>query len=200
MPRVLLFNKPYGVISQFSSTGLHPTLKDHIPLPDFYPAGRLDTDSEGLLVLTDDGRLQRRISDPRHKWPKVYWAQVEGSPDEPALARLRAGVDLGDTRTAPAQARLIPEPAMLWPRTPPIRSRRFIPTAWIELTLREGKYRQVRRMTAAAGFPTLRLIRWAVGPFTLEGLAPGEWRLAEYHEPQDPLPQPARRLAPTAGH
>ncbi|HEX9178805.1 MAG TPA: pseudouridine synthase [Burkholderiales bacterium] len=186
MPRVLLFNKPCGVISQFSATGLHPTLKDYIPLPDFYPAGRLDTDSEGLLVLTDDGRLQRRISDPRHKWPKVYWAQVEGSPDEAALARLRGGVNIGDTSTAPAQARLIPEPPALWPRNPPIRSRRFIPTAWIELTLREGKYRQVRRMTAAVGFPTLRLVRWAVGPFTLEGLPPGEWRLEEYREPADP--------------
>jgi 23S rRNA pseudouridine2457 synthase len=188
MSRVLLFNKPYGVISQFSSTGLHPTLKDYIPLPDFYPAGRLDTDSEGLLVLTDDGRLQRRISDPRHKWPKVYWAQVEDSPDEAALARLRAGVALGDARTTSAQARLIPEPPALWPRTPPIRVRRFIPTAWIELILREGKYRQVRRMTAAVGFPTLRLVRWAVGPFTLEGLAPGQWRLAEYREAAESAP------------
>lgn len=194
MPRVLLFSKPYGVISQFSSTGLHPTLKDYITSPDFYPAGRLDTDSEGLLVLTDDGHLQRRISDPRHKWPKVYWAQVEGSPDESALGRLRAGVSIGDARTAPALARLIPEPKGLWPRTPPIRSRRFIPTAWIELTLREGKYRQVRRMTAAVGFPTLRLIRWAVGPYTLEGLAPGEWRLAEYQEPGNSAPGPARRF------
>jgi 23S rRNA pseudouridine2457 synthase len=182
MPSVLLFNKPYGVISQFSSTGLHPTLKDYIPIPDFYPAGRLDTDSEGLLLLTDDGRLQRCISDPHHKWPKVYWAQVEGVPDEAALERLRSGVSLYGTRSGPAGARLIPEPAGLWARTPPIRFRRFIPTAWIELTLHEGKYRQVRRMTAALGFPTLRLVRRSVGPFTLEGLAPGAWRMAEYRE------------------
>ena len=182
MPRVLLFNKPYGVISQFSATGLHPTLRDYIRAPGFYPAGRLDTDSEGLLLLTDDGRLQHRITDPRHKWAKTYRVQVEGAPDEAALERLRAGVRLGAESAAPAEARLIPEPAGLWPRTPPIRFRRFIPTAWLELTLREGKYRQVRRMTAAAGFPTLRLIRWAIGPFTLEGLAPGEWRIEEYRE------------------
>jgi 23S rRNA pseudouridine2457 synthase len=188
MSRVLLFNKPCGVISQFGSTGLHPTLKDYIPVPDFYPAGRLDTDSEGLLLLTDDGRLQRRISDPRHKWPKVYWAQVEGVPGEAALERLRSGVGLG--------ARLIPEPPGLWPRTPPIRYRRFIPTAWIELTLTQGKYRQVRRMTAAVGFPTLRLVRWSVGPFTVEGLAPGNWRLEEYREaPVPPAPRPGRRFA-----
>ncbi|HEX6827957.1 MAG TPA: pseudouridine synthase [Burkholderiales bacterium] len=194
MSRVLLFNKPYGVISQFSSTGLHPTLKDYIPVPDFYPAGRLDTDSEGLLVLTDDGRLQQRISDPRHKWPKVYRAQVEKQPDEAALAQLRAGVTLGGMRTAPVEARLIPEPPGLWPRTPAIRFRRFIPTAWIELTLWEGKYRQVRRMTSAVGFPTLRLIRWSVGPFTLEGLAPGEWRIEEYRDTPSP-----RRLPPGSG-
>jgi len=192
MPTVLLFNKPYGVISQFSSTDLHPTLKDYIRQPGFYPAGRLDTDSEGLLLLTDDGRLQHRISDPRHKWAKTYWVQVEGVPDDAALERLRTGVRFGAVSAAPAQARLIPEPAGLWPRTPPIRFRKFIPTAWIELTIKEGKYRQVRRMTAAVGFPTLRLIRCAVGPFTLQGLAPGEWRIEDYREMP---PRPAGRNA-----
>ncbi len=196
MPKVLLFNKPYGVISQFSSTGLHPTLKDYIRQPGFYPAGRLDTDSEGLLLLTDDGRLQHRISDPRHKWAKTYWVQVEGVPDEAALERLRAGVRFGAEGAAPAQARLIPEPPGLWPRTPPIRFRKMIPTAWLELIISEGKYRQVRRMTAAVGFPTLRLIRRAVGPFTLEGLAPGASRLEEYREPPAAdAARPAGRLA-----
>ena len=178
--RLLLFHKPYGVISQFGATGRHPTLKDYIDLPGFYPAGRLDTDSEGLLLLTDDGRLQHLISDPRHKWRKTYWVQVDGIPGEPALARLRAGVRLPDFTSRPAQARLMPEPSGLWERKPAVRYRRFIPTAWIELTIQEGKYRQVRRMTAAVGFPTLRLIRWAVGPYDLTGLAPGEWRLVDH--------------------
>jgi len=196
MSKVLLFNKPYGVICQFSSTGLHPTLKDYIRQPGFYPAGRLDTDSEGLLLLTDDGRLQHRISDPRHKWAKTYWVQVEGVPDDAALERLRAGVRFGAVSVAPAEARLIPEPAGLWPRTPPIRFRKFIPTAWLELTIQEGKYRQVRRMTAAVGVPTLRLIRFAVGPFTLAGLAPGEWRIEDYLEsPAAPARRPAGRFA-----
>jgi len=178
--RLLLFNKPYGVISQFGTTGLHSTLKDYISLPGFYPAGRLDTDSEGLLLLTDDGRLQHLITDPRHKWPKVYWVQVEGVPGEEALARLRAGVRFPGCTTRPAKVRLIPEPPDLWERKPAVRFRKFIPTAWIELTIQEGKYRQVRRMTAAVGFPTLRLIRWAVGPYDLAGLAPGEWRLLDH--------------------
>jgi len=175
MSRLILFNKPYGVVCQFSPDGKHPTLKDFIPIPDVYPAGRLDTDSEGLLILTDDGALQSRISDPRHKWPKTYWVQVEGIPHQAALDRLEQGVDLGDCVTRPAQARLIEEPAGLWPRNPPIRERRNIPTQWLELTLREGKNRQVRRMTAKVGFPTLRLIRYAIGAYTLENLPPGAW-------------------------
>jgi 23S rRNA pseudouridine2457 synthase len=182
MPRILLFNKPYGIICQFSPSGLHPTLKDYIDLANFYPAGRLDTDSEGLLLLTDDGRLQHRISDPRHKWPKVYWVQVEGVPQEAALARLRGGVRLPDVTTRPAEVRIIPPPR-LWERHPPVRFRKHIPTTWLELSVAEGKYRQVRRMTAAVGLPTLRLVRWAVGSFTLEGLASGEWRIEEYREP-----------------
>lgn len=176
MSRILLFNKPYGVICQFSRDGLHPTLADYIALPGFYPAGRLDTDSEGLLLLTDDGRLQHRITDPRHKLPKTYWVQVEGIPDETALAQLRAGVKLADFTTQPAQARLMDEPAGLWPRDPPIRFRQAIPTRWLELTIREGKNRQVRRMTAAVGHPTLRLVRAAIGGWALNGLPPGGWR------------------------
>lgn len=177
MGRILLFNKPFGVICQFSHDGMHPTLADYIPVPEFYPAGRLDTDSEGLLVLTDDGQLQHRITDPKHKLPKTYWVQVEGVPTEAALEKLRRGVPLNDGLTLPAGVRLMDEPAALWPRNPPVRVRRAIPTSWLELTIREGKNRQVRRMTAAAGFPTLRLIRYRIGDWTLEGLAPGTWRL-----------------------
>jgi 23S rRNA pseudouridine2457 synthase len=177
MGRILLFNKPFGVICQFSCDGLHPTLADYIPLPEFYPAGRLDTDSEGLLVLTDDGQLQHRITDPRHKLPKTYWVQVEGVPDEAALERLRAGVKLPDFTTQPAGVRLMDEPANLWLRNPPVRERRAIPTSWLELTIKEGKNRQVRRMTAAVGFPTLRLIRYRIGEWTLDGLAQGTWKL-----------------------
>jgi 23S rRNA pseudouridine2457 synthase len=178
MSRILLFNKPFGVICQFSRDGLHPTLADYIALPAFYPAGRLDTDSEGLLLLTDDGKLQHRITDPKHKLPKTYWVQVEGVPDEAALAKLQRGVMLNDGMTRPAEARLIAEPAQLWPRNPPVRFRKNIPTSWIELTLREGRNRQVRRMTAAVGHPTLRLIRCAIGRWSLDGIAPGEWREA----------------------
>lgn len=179
MSRLLLLNKPYGVLSQFTPEGRWRSLAEFVPLPGVYPAGRLDADSEGLLLLTDDGALQARIADPRFKLAKTYWAQVEGVPDEAALAALRRGVDLKDGRTRPAQARLIDEPPGLWPRNPPIRYRAAIPTAWIELTIREGKNRQVRRMTAAVGFPTLRLIRAAIGPFAVDGLAPGEWTLRE---------------------
>lgn len=177
MGRIVLFNKPFGVICQFSRDGLHPTLADYIALPDFYPAGRLDTDSEGLLVLTDDGLLQHRITDPRHKLPKTYWVQVEGVPDEAALEKLRRGVKLSDFTTQPAEVRLMDEPAGLWPRDPPIRQRKNIPTNWLELTIREGKNRQVRRMTAAVGLPTLRLIRHRIGEWSLGGLEPGKWRL-----------------------
>ena len=174
--RVVLVNKPYGVLCQFSGDGSRRTLKDFVDIPDVYPAGRLDADSEGLVVLTADGALQARIASPTHKLPKTYWAQVEGTPAAAALAALRRGVDLGDFVTRPADAREIAEPAGLWPRDPPIRVRRAIPTAWLELTLTEGRNRQVRRMTAAVGLPTLRLVRRAVGPWTLEGLAPGCWR------------------------
>jgi 23S rRNA pseudouridine2457 synthase len=177
MGKILLFNKPFGVICQFSRDGVHQTLADYIALPDFYPAGRLDTDSEGLLVLTDDGQLQHRITDPKHKLPKTYWVQVEGVPDEAALEKLRRGVKLSDFTTQPAEVRLIDEPASLWPRNPPIRHRKNIPTSWLELTIREGKNRQVRRMTAAVGLPTLRLIRHRIGEWTLSGLEQGKWRL-----------------------
>ncbi len=173
---LIALNKPFGVICKFRQEPGRRTLADYISIPNVYPAGRLDTDSEGLLLLTDDGALQARISNPRHKLAKVYWAQVEGVPTEAALAALRKGVDLGDFTTQPAGARLIDEPPNLWPRDPPIRYRAKIPTAWLELTLREGKNRQVRRMTARVGFPTLRLVRASIGQVGLHGLAPGEWR------------------------
>lgn len=174
---VVLFNKPYGVLCQFSSDGSgKSTLADWLDVPGFYPAGRLDHDSEGLVVLTADGSLQARIADPRRKLPKTYLAQVEGTPDERQLAALRAGVDLREGRTAPAGARVVPAPADLWPRNPPIRVRQAIPTAWLELVLTEGRNRQVRRMTAAVGLPTLRLIRQAVGAWSIAGLAAGDSR------------------------
>ena len=176
---LIALNKPFGVVCKFSPEPGRRTLADYVPIRDVYPAGRLDTDSEGLVLLTDDGALQARIADPRHKLEKVYWAQVERVPTEAALAALRAGVDLGDFVTQPAGARLIDEPAELWPRDPPIRYRAKIPTAWLELTLREGKNRQVRRMTGRVGFPTLRLIRAAIGNVGLAGLAPGSWRAVE---------------------
>jgi len=174
--KIILFNKPYGVLSQFTPEGRWQGLKDFIPVPDVYAAGRLDADSEGLLILTDDGALQKRIADPQHKLAKTYWAQVEGTPDQDALAQLRRGVDLGDFVTHPAKAKLMHEPAGLWPRNPPIRVRQAIPTSWLELTIAEGKNRQVRRMTAKVGYPTLRLIRYAVGEWSLNGLQPGEWK------------------------
>ena len=172
---LIAFNKPYGVICKFRREPGRRTLAEYIDVPNVYPAGRLDTDSEGLLLLTDDGALQARIANPRHELAKVYWAQVENVPAEDALEALRRGVDLGDFVTRPAGAQLIDEPN-LWPRDPPIRYRAKIPTAWVELTLREGKNRQVRRMTARVGFPTLRLVRASIGRVGLEGLAPGEWR------------------------
>jgi len=176
--RLLLFNKPFRVLSQFSASGERATLAAYIDVPGVYPAGRLDFDSEGLLLLTDDGRLQALLSQPRHRTWKTYWAQVEGVPDKAALQALRTGVELKDGRTRPARASLMPAPK-LWSREPPIRVRRAIPDSWLELCIREGRNRQVRRMTAAVGHPTLRLVRSAVGPFRLEGLAPGEWREAE---------------------
>ena len=178
MPRLILFNKPYGVLSQFTdeSTGPpRPTLKNYIDLPGVYPAGRLDFDSEGLLLLTDDGRLQARIADPRYKLPKTYLVQVEGEPGEAALDQLRKGVHLKDGLTRPAEAEPIPDPD-LWPRDPPIRVRKNIPDSWIRLTIREGRNRQVRRMTAAVGYPTLRLVRWRIGEWSIEDLPSGEWR------------------------
>lgn len=173
---LIAFNKPFGVICKFRPESGRRTLADFIPVKNVYPAGRLDTDSEGLLLLTDNGVLQARISSPRDKLPKVYWVQVEGAPTPAALLELREGMTLGDFTTKPAGARIIAPPDNLWPRDPPIRHRAKIPTAWLELILREGKNRQVRRMTAHVGFPTLRLVRARVGQVTVDGLAPGGWR------------------------
>ena len=173
---LIRFNKPYGVLSQFTDEGSgRPTLKHFIDVPGVYPAGRLDFDSEGLLLLTDDGRLQARIADPKHKLSKTYLVQVEGEPGEAALDQLRNGVRLKDGITRPAEAEPIPDPD-LWPRDPPIRFRKSVPDSWIKLTIREGRNRQVRRMTAAVGLPTLRLVRWSIGEWTVAGLALGEWR------------------------
>lgn len=179
MSRLILFNKPYGVLSQFTPEAGHRCLAEFIPIPGVYAAGRLDTDSEGLLALTDDGKLQKRIADPQHKLPKTYWAQVEGVPTDEALLRLGQGIDLGDFVTRPCEVARIVEPADLWPRVPPIRQRKHIPTVWLEIVLLEGKNRQVRRMTAKVGYPTLRLVRASIGPYSLDGLPPGEWRETE---------------------
>ncbi len=178
MPRLILFNKPYGVLSHFTDRGsptTRATLSDHIDLPGVYPAGRLDRDSEGLLLLTDDGRLQARIADPRFKMPKTYLVQVEGDPQPAALDRLRKGVTLNDGPTLPAEAERIAAPD-LWPRDPPVRFRKSIPDCWLQITIREGRNRQVRRMTAAIGHPTLRLVRWSIGDWTLADIPPGTWR------------------------
>jgi len=177
---LVAFNKPYGVLCQFTDRGVppRPTLADFGLPADVYPAGRLDFDSEGLLLLTDDGALAHRLTDPRHKQPKTYWVQVEGEPGEAQLAALRAGVALKDGPTRPARARLI-EPPALWPRDPPVRFRKTVADSWLELELREGRNRQVRRMTAAVGLPTLRLVRVSIGPWRLDGLAPGQWRRLE---------------------
>ena len=175
---LILFNKPYNVLTKFTDQESRETLAHYIQLPGVYPAGRLDRDSEGLLLLTDDGPLQHRLSDPQHKMPKTYWVQVEGSPNEAALEALRQGVVIEGRKTRPAQAQTMQEPK-LWPRDPPIRVRQHIPTTWITMILTEGRNRQVRRMTAVVGHPTLRLIRYAIGPWTLQGLEPGTWRAAE---------------------
>jgi 23S rRNA pseudouridine2457 synthase len=179
MSRLILFNKPYGVLPQFTDKGTEgsprPTLSQFIDVPGVYPAGRLDMDSEGLMLLTDDGRLQARIAEPKYKMPKAYLAQVEGAVTDEALMALRSGVRLKDGMTLPAEAERIADPE-LWPRDPPIRVRLSVPDSWFKLTLTEGRNRQVRRMTAAVGFPTLRLVRWSVGDWNLDGVALGEWR------------------------
>lgn len=194
-PELVAFNKPYGVVCQFSRHDSHPSLADFVPVPDIYPAGRLDTDSEGLLILTSDGALQHRISSPRHKLVKRYLVQVEGAPDEAALRSLRSGVALADGRTLPCRCEVIAEPPDLWPRNPPIRFRRDKPTIWLAIGLAEGRNRQVRRMTAHVGYPTLRLIRVGIGALGLGSLLPGQWRPIRREElgmPANPVPPPAR--------
>jgi 23S rRNA pseudouridine2457 synthase len=200
---VILLNKPYGVLCQFTADGERPTLAPFVSTPDVYPAGRLDADSEGLVVLTDDGALQHRLADPRHKQPKAYFVQVEGEPTADALERLRGGVPLEGKLTRPSDAVLVDEPPWLWARTPPVRFRRLIPTSWLRLVLSEGRNRQVRRMTAAVGFPTLRLIRYSVGDWSIDGLAPGQSRKIEVPGTRQPfrgrrvrqhaIPHPSKR-------
>ncbi|WP_137681688.1 pseudouridine synthase [Aurantiacibacter suaedae] len=179
MPRLILFNKPHGVLCQFTDRGTagskRPTLSDFIDIPGVYPAGRLDLDSEGLLLLTDDGRLQARIAEPKYKMAKTYLVQVEGDVSADSLDRLRKGVQLKDGMTRPAHAERVEDP-QLWPRDPPVRYRKSVPDCWLKLSIREGKNRQVRRMTAAVGHPTLRLVRWSIGDWSIEGLGLGEWR------------------------
>ena len=178
MTRVILFNKPFNVLSQFTDRGTQAstreTLSNYIDVPHVYPAGRLDRDSEGLMVLTDNGKLQAQITNPGNETPKTYWAQVEGIPDEAAIEALQQGVELKDGLTRPAEVTAMPPPD-LWPRTPPIRVRKTVPDRWLRITVREGRNRQVRRMTAHLGYPTLRLIRWQIGKWSLEGIAPGQW-------------------------
>lgn len=199
MTRLVRLNKPFDVLPQFTDREAgRRTLADFVPLKGIYPAGRLDRDSEGLMLLTDNGQLQARIADPHHKLPKVYWVQVEGIPDAQALETLAKGVLLKEGLTKPAKARRIEPPASLWARTPPIRERKSVPDCWIELTLKEGRNRQVRRMTAAVGHPTLRLIRYGIGAWTLDGLSPGQWE--ELDAPTLPETPPApRKRAPAKG-
>jgi 23S rRNA pseudouridine2457 synthase len=196
MSQLILLNKPYDVLSQFTDRDDRETLATYVALPGVYPAGRLDRDSEGLLLLTDDGALAHELTAPRKRTWKTYWAQVENRPDEPALDALRKGVRLKDGRTRPAQVRRIAEPA-IWPRDPPIRYRANIPTCWLEIRIHEGRNRQVRRMTAAVGHPTLRLVRYAVGDWTIDGLSPGQWRRVAV-TPRNPAPRRGARHA--AGH
>lgn len=194
MARLILLNKPFNVMSAFTDREGRPTLADYVPVKGVYPAGRLDRDSEGLLLLTDDGTLQARISEPRFHLPKTYLVQVEGIPSDDSLQQLRNGVQLNDGLTRPAEAQHIEAPE-LWPRQPPVRTRASIPDCWISLTISEGRNRQVRRMTAAVGHPTLRLVRWRIGDWTLDGLAPGEWRELQVHAPR----ATSRRSTPRPG-
>jgi len=186
MAKIILFNKPYQVLCQFTDAEQRATLAQYINIPNIYPAGRLDRDSEGLLLLTDDGRLQQQITHPRYKLPKTYWAQVEGSPCHHAMEKLRNGVVLKDGPTQPAEIQLLSPPPELWPRQPPIRQRQNIPTHWLEITLHEGRNRQVRRMTASVGLPTLRLVRVRIGPWHLDNLAPGQWQISPIPAPEHP--------------
>lgn len=195
MSRILLFNKPFRVLTQFTDSEGRSTLADFIKVPGVYAAGRLDFDSEGLLILTDDGRLQQQLASPAFKLPKTYCVQVDGEITEDALNRLRQGLHLKDGPTRPARARRIAPPHWLWPRNPPVRFRKEQPTSWIELTITEGRNRQVRRMTAEVGFPTLRLIRRAIGNWTLDNLAPGQWREEHVHLPAS-TPRPSPRRSP----